>query len=393
MYAASNPVFKIAEGQSTSQAMGKPSMKKHTLTLLRRISLLAALASVAINALAGTVVIYAAADLQIVRPLIADFEQAHPEIKVVYHDLQSTDLNDRFLDEIGTAAKADIVWSSAMDLQMKLVNDGHAKRHRSAETSALPSWAKWRDEAFGTTFEPVCFAYNRHVLAPEAVPQTHAELARLLLEQPERFRNRLVTYDPQRSGLGYLLHTQDLEANPVVFWNLIQFMEQAGLSTEPTTTQMLDRISSGQSVLGYNVLCSYTNARARTDARIGSVMPRDYTLVMSRIAFISRYAPHPEEAGIWLDFMLSKRGQAILNQIGLHSVRTDIEDAGSAESVRKQLGNAFRPIVLNTGLLTYIDQSKRELFLRNWDAALKAGQDAPATDPQATRRPARRKPL
>ena len=393
MYAASNPVFKIAEGQSTSQAMGRPSMKKRTHILLRRISLLAALASLAFNALAGTVVIYAAADLQVVAPLIVDFEKAHPEIKVVYHDLQSTALNDRFLDEIGSSSKADIVWSSAMDLQMKLVNDGHAKPYRSAETSALPSWAKWRDEAFGTTFEPVCFAYNRQLLAPGAIPQTHAELVRVLQEQPERFRNRLVTYDPQRSGLGYLLHSQDLEANPVVFWNLIQVMAQAGLSTEPTTTQMLDRISSGRSVLGYNVLCSYTNARASTDTQIGSVMPRDYTLVMSRIAFISRYAPHPDEARIWLDFMLSKRGQAIFNQIGLHSVRTDVEDVASAETLRKQLGNAFRPIVLNTGLLTYIDQGKRELFLNHWDTVLKAGRGVPAKDSPATSRPARRKPL
>lgn len=352
----------------------------------RRLGLLAAVASVSCSALASTVVIYAAADLQVVSPLIAAFEQANPDIKVVYHDLQSNELNDRFLDETGAAGKADIVWSSAMDLQMKLVNDGHAKPYRSAETSALPSWARWRDEAFGTTFEPVCFAYNRHLLAPENVPQTHAELARLLLEQPEQFRNRLVTYDPQRSGLGYLLHTQDLEANPVVFWNLIQSMAQAGLSTEPTTTQMLDRISAGRSLLGYNVLCSYTKARASTDARIGSVRPRDYTLVMSRIAFISRYAPHPKEAGVWLDFMLSKRGQAVFNQIGLHSVRTDVEDEASAETLRKELGKAFRPIVINTGLLTYIDRSKRELFLGRWDAALAAGQKTPASAAQAPSR-------
>ena len=39
---------------------------------------------------------------------------------------------------------------------------------------------------------------------------------------------------------------------------------------------------------------------------------------------------------------------------------------GAFESLRKKLGNAFRPIVLNTGLLTYIDRSKRELFLQHW---------------------------
>lgn len=338
------------------------------------MALLAAQVGLTSSALAGTVVVYAAADLQIVQPLISDFEAANPDIKVVYHDLQSNELNDRFLDEIGVSSKADVIWSSAMDLQMKLVNDGHAARYRSAETAALPSWAKWRDEAFGTTFEPVCFAYNRQALTADAVPQTHAELARQLLDDPHRFRDRLVTYDPQRSGLGYLLHTQDLEANPVVFWTLIQVMEQIGLGSEPTTTRMLDRISSGHSVLGYNVLCSYTNARAARDSRIASVMPRDYTLVMSRIAFISRYAPHPEEARLFLDHMLSKRGQSIFNRVGLQSVRTDIGDAASAETLRRQLGKAFRPIVINTGLLTYIDQSKRELFLSHWDAALKLGR-------------------
>lgn len=342
----------------------------------RRASLGIALACLTAGASAGTVVVYAAADFQVVEPLIVDFEQTHPQIKVEYHDLQTTDLYRRFLAEAGENSKADVVWSSAMDLQMKLVNDGHAKPHRSDMTKALPAWAKWKDEAFGTTFEPVCFAYNRELMAPEHVPQSHAELARFLKEHPERYRNRLATYDPHRSGLGYLLHSQDLEANPVVFWNLIHGMAQVGLTTEPTTTQMLDRITSGKSDLGYNVLCSYARARAGSDPRIGAVMPADYTLVMSRIAFISRYAPHPDEARVWLDYVLSLRGQTILNLLGLHSVRSDVEGNASAASLRQRLGKAFRPITLNTGLLTYIDRSKRELFLALWDATLEKGRTA-----------------
>ena len=338
--------------------------------------------------LAGTVVIYAAVDLPVVEPLIADFEQTHPQIKVEYHDLQTTDLYQRFLREVPGGGKTDIVWSSAMDLQMKLVNDGHAKAHRSDETKALPAWAKWKDEAFGTTFEPVCFAYNSDLLPAEHVPQSHAEMARFLREHPERYRDRLVTYDPHRSGLGYLMHTQDLEANPVVFWNLIREMAQTGLSTEPTTSGMLDRIVSGKSTLGYNVLCSYTKARESADARLASVMPRDYTLVMSRIAFISRYAPHPEDARAWMDYLLSLRGQTVLNLIGLQAARGDVEGDTTAASLRKRLGSAFRPIALTTGLLTYVDKSKNELFLRHWDAALntqRSAPSAPAASPSRTK--------
>ena len=107
-----------------------------------------------------------------------------------------------------------------MDLQVKLVNDGHAQPHRSAETAALPSWAVWKNEAFGTTFEPVAMVYNREALAAAQVPASHAEFLRLLAEDPHEYRGRLTTYDPARSGIGFLLQTQDVLANPVVFWRL-----------------------------------------------------------------------------------------------------------------------------------------------------------------------------
>lgn len=366
--------------------VGMGQLNGHNTVTLRRhmrwrvfLARVLLLLSMACGAHARTVVIYAAADFQVIKPLIEDFEAAYPQIKVDYHDLQTTDLYQKFLKEIGPDSKADIVYSSAMDLQMKLVNDGHAMPHRSSETLALPSWARWREEAFGTSFERVCFAYNRELLAPELVPQTHAELARLLREHPDLFSNRLATYDPHRSGLGYLLHSQDLEANPVVFWTLIREMARVGLHTESTTRQMLERIDKGTYVLGYNVLCSYVHAQEKTASRVVTVKPMDYTLVMSRIAFISRYAPHPDEAKIWLDYVLSRRGQAVFNQIGLHSVRTDVEDPTSAVTLRKELGNAFRPIVLNTGLLTYIDKSKRQLFLQQWDRAISNADDLSMT--------------
>jgi iron(III) transport system substrate-binding protein len=349
-------------------------------------ALIALLALCASPATAATVVIYAAADLQVVAPLIADFERLHPEVKVEYHELNSAELYARFLREAGAESRADVVWSSAMDLQMKLVNDGHAQPYRSAQTEALPPWAVWKGEAFGTTYEPVGFVYNRRLLRPDSVPQTHAELLRLLTEHPERFRRRLTAYDPHRSGLGYLLHSQDLEANPVLFWNLVTTLGAVGLDTEPTTAEMIDRIVSGRAVLGYNVLSSYALSRAAADARIGIVLPRDYTLVMSRIAFISRYAPHPDTARIWLDYLLSSHGQAVLNRIGLLSVRSDVAGEGSAAELRNRLGKAFRPIVLGTALLTYLDRMKRQLFLDRWDAALRASEQTLPPQPAAARK-------
>lgn len=325
---------------------------------------------VAAAAAGGTMVLYAATDRQVVEPLIDDFEASHPGIKVEYHDLNSGELYTRFLNELGGERQADVLWSSAMNLQFKLVNDGHALPHKSAETAALPAWAVWKGEAFGATFEPIVIAYNRQLIAAAEVPKTHAELTRFL-ENPNHRRYRLATYDPRGSGLGYLLHTQDLEANPVAFWNLIRVLGRTGVILEPATTDMLDHIASGRAALGYNVLGSYALNRAASNPNIGIVLPSDYTLILSRIAFINKQAPNPQAARLWMDYLLSRRGQAVLNQTGLFSVRDDVLNGDhSAAEVRRQLGTAYRPIAISTGLLTYLDRMKRDLFLSRWDGAI-----------------------
>ena len=322
----------------------------------------------------GVVVVYASADLDVVKPVVEDFEALHPGVRVEYHDMQSAELYARVVDEARRGVVgADVVWSSAMDLQVKLVNDGHAQPHRSAETAALPRWAVWKDEAFGTTYEPAAIVYNKRLLAEADVPDSHAGLIRLLDRAPAQLRGRVATYDPERSGLGLLLHTQDAQANPIVFWQLVRGMGQNGLEQHAASGDMLDRLAAGKLVLAYNVLGSYAHRRARNDPALGVALPRDYTLVLSRVAFIARGARHPAAARLWLDHLLSTRGQALLAaNLGLLPVRTDAGTAGAdsaAALLHQNLQHAFRPIRIGSGLLAYQDQAKKDAFLRQWDAA------------------------
>lgn len=326
----------------------------------------------AVGAAEGRVVIYAATDQHIVQPLIDDFEQRHPGITVEYHDMNSTALYQRVIDEAAHGGKADVVWSSAMDLQVKLVNDGYAQSHRSAETAALPAWAVWKNEAFGTTYEPAVFVYNKQAAKADEIPDTHAGLIALLQRAPDRYRGRLATYDPRQSGVGLLLHTQDAQSNPIAFWSLAQTLGDSGVRTYATSAAMIDAIASGEVLIGYNVLGSYALTRAENNPAIGVIWPRDYTLVLSRVAFITRQARHPQAARLWLDHLLSRHGQTVLaRNAGLFAVR---EDGGqeTAVGLRAQLGAAFRPIPIGSGLLTYLDQAKQRDFLRRWEGAINA---------------------
>src|SRR5207244_10437613 len=102
----------------------------------------------------GKVVIYSALDTKAAQPLIKDFNALYPNVKVEYNDMNSTEMYNRYIAEVAAGqGGADVMWSSAMDLQVKLVDAGKAMAYRSPEAGKLPSWAVYKDQAYGTTYE------------------------------------------------------------------------------------------------------------------------------------------------------------------------------------------------------------------------------------------------
>lgn len=329
----------------------------------------------------GAVTVYASTDLAVVQPLIRAFEARYPGVRVRYADLNTLELNDRFVAETAAlgghrpprdAANADVLWSTAMDLQIKLVNDGYAQRYASPERAGLPGWAVWRDEAWGTTFEPAVIVYHRRLFEDTPVPGSRSGLARLLQERAPHWRGRVVTYDVERSGVGYLLAQQDARMGSE-FWYLAQALGRAGVQLSASTAEMIERIASGELLLGYNLLGSYALSLIERGAPIGVIAPRDYTLVMSRVAFIARHAPRPNAARLWLDFMLSRDGQALLGKSTsqLYTIRTDTDSALTAQTLAERLGYALKPISVGPGLLAAQDAMRKRAFLARWREALR----------------------
>ncbi len=319
----------------------------------------------------GRLVIYSTTDAHVAAPLIADFRAMYPRIEVVYEDLSSTELYHRFIAETKLGADtADILWSSAMDQQAALVSDGYAMTYVSPEKAHLPPWANWKDQAFATTYEPVVFAYNKKLLQPNEVPQSHADFIRLLDADPARFRGKVSGYNIEKSGLGFFLATQDATISPE-FWTLARALGKAQARFELTTGAMTRKLSSGETVLGYNLLGAYTAQQAASDPALGYVYPRDYTLVMSRILIASNEADHPNAAKLWIDYLLSKRGQTTLaNAARLPAVRDDVEGENTAARLKQTLGASERPIAIGPGLIGYLNNQNYRDFILQWRKAL-----------------------
>jgi iron(III) transport system substrate-binding protein len=319
----------------------------------------------------GKLVVYAATDTKAAEPLIKDFNAMYPDVKVEYNDMNSTEIYNRYISEVAAGgATADVLWSSAMDLQIKLVNDGYGLQYKTPELANLPFWASMNNTAYGSTFEPAVIVYNKRQVTGDEIPKTHADFAKLLTTKTDKFKDKVITYDIEKSGVGFMFITQDLRVNDK-FWDVAKALGAVSVRVQSSTGTMLERVSSGENLLGYNVLGSYALVRAKKDPNIGVVIPKDYTLVLSRVQFISKTAKHPNAAKLWIDYILSKRGQTIIsNDSKLYSIRNDVHGETSSVELTKEIGSGLKPLQVNVMMLQYMDQKKRLEFMKQWKEAM-----------------------
>jgi iron(III) transport system substrate-binding protein len=337
------------------------------------------------------VVVYSSTDSASASPLLADFRALYPSIEVEYETLNSSEIYNRFLSEDAAQIRtADLLWNAAMDLQMKLVSDGHALAYHSPETRHLPRWAVYRDQAWGTTFEPVVYTYNKRLLLADAVPQTHDDLYRLVSERPEFWAGKLTMYDPEKSALGFLFITRDrkLDRN---FWTLATALGHGTGSFLMATETMNEHVVSGQQLLGYNVIGSYAALAQRKYSDLGIVYPKDYTLVLSRVAIIAGTAKHPNAAKLLIDYLLSERGQKVMaGGADLAPLRDDIDGPYSAQRLTQEFSDRLKPIPVDTSIVEYLNPGKRIAFLRRWRATTH-GKTARADTPEKSPSPKARR--
>jgi iron(III) transport system substrate-binding protein len=260
-----------------------------------------------------------------------------------------------------------------MDLQVKLVDDGQAVTYASPEVAKLPKWAVYKNQAYGTTYEPAVFIYNKRLVTGDEIPQDHAAFAKLINAKADKFKGKVTTYDIEKSGVGFMFVVQDTKYFPAMK-EMEKGFGASAYKVYSSTGNMLEKVSSGEHLLGYNVLGSYALVRAKKDPGLGVVLPKDYTLVLSRVMFIGKAAKNPNAARLWLDYILSPRGQKLIgSDVELFSMRDDIEAEYTAAKLNKQLGGAVKPIPVSAEITEYLDSKKRLEFLGNWKSTLAAG--------------------
>lgn len=296
-------------------------------------------------------------DTMLLAPLLADFLKLHPSTVIEYSEIGSAGLMQAVE---GDAEDYDVAISSAMDLQVKLANDGFTRRHRSLQSEAMPSWAKWRDHVFGFSQEPATILLSPQAFSGLTLPRNRQELITLLRRHPERFSGKIGSYDATTSGLGYLFATQDARTSDG-FWRMMEIFGRLDLRLYCCSGAMIEDVAQGELAVAYNVLGSYAEARSDLASRILILEPQDYTNMMLRSAVILKDTPEPTLAGALIDHLLEAAWGESANPaypFRRYPIRTGAESA------------PYRPIQIGPGLMVYLDRLKRRRFLDEWQSAV-----------------------
>lgn len=295
------------------------------------------------------------------------FKRMHPNIALDLRRASSRELHLSFMQEISNGQPtADIIISPAMDLQFKLINDGFAQTYVSPEKAHLPDWAVWKDQAYAISADPLVFAYNKKLVPPEDVPQSHHEFTDLLRRKGNLYQGKVASYDPERSGTGYLYYTQDL----LLSRDTLDFVQAVG-RTQPKLyvagSDVRNKVSAGEHWLAYNMVKSYMMVREDLHPDVAIVYPSDYTLMVLRIAFIPKTARHPAAGKLFLDFLLSQAGQTLMAQELMLPTRNGVAPVGETPSAE-----VVRRIHFGPALLANLDEFRRRRVLYEWRRAFES---------------------
>lgn len=295
--------------------------------------------------------IISSTDTDLFAPLLEAFVAQNPDVRIEYLVTGTADIDRRFR---AAPAAFDITISSAMDLQLKLANDGYALVQ---DDMLHPAWAQWRQSLFAFTSEPAAIVVNRAAFEGQPIPQTRQALIEALRARPEVFQGRIGTYDIRQSGLGYLFATQDARASET-FWRLMEVMGGLDVRLYCCSGAMIEDLISGDIAVADNVLGSYARARAESQDVLEIVLPSDFPTTMMRTALVSKDTAEPLAARRFLQFLVSRR--------------PDPEDgARTLPPLHGPEAHSERAtIVLEPALMTFLDALKRQKFLTEWESAV-----------------------
>ncbi|MFV0383844.1 extracellular solute-binding protein [Paracoccus sp. (in: a-proteobacteria)] len=264
-------------------------------------------------AFAGQITVYSAHGDEIYGPLVASFEEAHPDIDVQVIVGETSALFQRVQAESANPA-ADVQWGGAVQSYQEFADLYQA--YESPEAASLrirdPN-NKWFP--FSLFAQPLLV--NTKLVAEADYPKS----VRDVLDSRFDAAGGVVLADPNHSGTGYSI-VSGLAAG--LGWDFMTEVIRKVRAT-PGSTPMFEAVRDGEAALGW--INEDLGAKWQAEGLpVKMIYPPDGVTVQVDGLAIINGAPNPADAQTFVDYIISQQGQTVSTSVvNRRSVRSDVE--------------------------------------------------------------------
>ncbi len=275
---------------------------------------------------AGKITAYVSGPAAMLQQLEASFEEGRGDVLDIVA-LGCGPLRQRVWAEAESGGiRADVIWGSDPLVYIALDERGALERYRPAEYDAIkPLYRTERsyvlvNERYGVVI------YNDAAVVGDRVPKSFADLA------DAAYAGAVVLSDPTQSstGLALVATLWDVKGRS---WDLFGALASGGVFLAKKNSDVPGKIMEGEFDIGVapHDEASRLIAKAKKDGyppNLAICWPEEGSLAIQRPIAISANAARPEAnerlAREFVDFMISRKAQAITVSFGFYSVREDV---------------------------------------------------------------------
>ena len=268
------------------------------------------------DAPSGTVAFYSSMQLDVVEPIIAEFEARNPGVTIDLLYSGSVELEQRIFAEIEAGdLRADVIWAANPALFLNLKDAAWLAGHDSVHADAIPEGLRDPDNMwFAGRVHNMGVGYNTNLVAPDQVPTTWAEFL--------EWGPQAAMASPLHSGTNFNMMGAFVQ-NDAIGWEWFEAAREAGVQVVRGTGDVTRGLVSGEFAVikGIDYIMA---AQAAEGAPVAFAFTTDGVLSLPSPIAIGREARNPEAAAAFVDFILSTDGQQVLVDKFFLPVRGDV---------------------------------------------------------------------
>ena len=266
----------------------------------------------------GEMVLYTSPGVADSTEMIKGFEGKYPFIKVnIYRATGGPLLNKSLAEAKAKKYTADVIGITGFEM-MVLKKEGIYASYFSPESRAYPEGFKDPDGAWTALYiQPYLMGYNTKLLSRKDIPNTYEGFL------DPRWKGKQIGFDTKEVDFfANMLKIMGEEKGMDFFRKLVT---QQHLNYRKGHTLIADLIIAGEFPVG-TVFLQSVEGRKKKGAKIEWVGVSPVIAKFHSVG-LHAHAPHPNAGKLYIDFVLSREGQRLLESLDVMPARPDIDAA------------------------------------------------------------------